>query len=207
MPETGTPLKAFDAVEQAVYFHSRERRRSLAGVPELFKDMLLPIPTTPFVINRYPDVDRPGTLRTAIRVTGAAPTGLIFEIGNATTALAIWVDDSIIGCRMGDTGDDAAIALFDNTISLPIGIELDIVVAVRPGDGRIRMWFNGTERARATAVNGALPNGVSANSNGAFASAAIGPVPADVTQSGNPTNFDVIEPLSIYRGQVPRHFI
>lgn len=200
-------LKQLDAVEQAIYFHGRERRRSLAGVPELFRDILLPIPTTPFVINRYPDVDQPATLRTAIRVTGATPQGLIFEIGNATTALAIWVDDNIIGARMGDTGDDAAVATFDNTISLPVSLELDIVVAVRPGDGRIRMWFNGTERARATAVNGQLPNGVSAQSNGAFASAAIGPLPADVTQTGSPSNFDVIEPLAMFRGQTPRHFV
>ena len=69
------------------------------------------------------------------------------------------------------------------------------------------MWFNGTERARGTATNGQLPNGTAANSNGAYAANAIGPLPADVTQTSAPVNFDVIEPAFIYRGQVPRHFI
>ena len=31
------PLKALNEAEQAFYFHARERRRSLAGIPELFQ--------------------------------------------------------------------------------------------------------------------------------------------------------------------------
>lgn len=209
MTHTGTPLKAFDAVEQAVYFHSRERRRSLAGVPELFRTLLLSdIPTTPVLATSFPTRDVLVTLWTSIRITGAAPTGLIFELGDAATALAAWIDDTNVILRAGDAAaDDRGIATFDNTVSLPIGLELDLVYAIRPGDGRVRIWGNGEEIARGVATNGQLPNGWAASSNGAFAAAAVGALPADVTQTGAPTNFEVIQPLSVFVGQVPRHFV
>ncbi len=208
MAETTTPLKQLDAVEQAVYFHSRERRRSLAGVPEMFRTLQAPIPTTPVLATQFPVRTTLLSFWTAIRITGAAPTGLIFELGDATTAIAAWIDDTDIILRSGDAAaDDRGIATFDNTVSLPVGLELDLVYAVRPGDGRVRIWANGLEIARGVATNGQLSNGWAASSNGAFAAAAVGALPADVTETGAPTNFDVIQPLSVYVGQVPRHFV
>lgn len=193
---------------QAILFHSKERRLSLAGIPDLFRSTALPIPTSPFSAARYPDPNGPVTFKTVIRITGATPAGLVFEIGDVTTAMALWIDDSLIKVRAGDAlAADRALASFDNTVSLPIGLELDIVASVRPGDGRIRLWLNGRERARDTAVNGQLPNGTASSSDGAFAAAAVGALPSDVTQTGAPTSFDVVEPLSMYYGQVPRHFV
>lgn len=208
MPEIATPLKQFDAVEQAVYFHSRERRRSLAGVPEMFRTRFYGIPTTPVLATEFPTRDVLFTFWTAIRVTGATPTGLIFELGDATTAVAAWIDDNEVNFRAGDAAaDDRGLAQFDNLVSLPNTLELDLVFAVRPGDGRVRIWANGNEVARGVATNGQLSNGWAASSNGAFAAAAVGALPADVTETGAPSDFDVIEPLSVYVGQVPRHFI
>ena len=208
MPETSTPLKPFDAVEQAVYFHSRERRRSLAGVPEMFRTRFSGIPVTPVLATEFPSRDVLFAFWTAVRITGATPTGLIFELGDATTAIAAWIDDNEINLRAGDAAAaDRGLAQFDNVASLPNTIELDLVFAVRPGDGRVRIWGNGTEIARGVATNGQLTNGWAASSNGAFAAAAVGALPADVTQTGAPTNFEVIQPMSVYVGQVPRHFI
>jgi hypothetical protein len=202
------PLKSLDAVEQAVYFHSRERRKSLAGVPELHRTRLYPIPTSPVLATEFPDRDLLFAFWCAIRITDVAPAGLLFELGDATTAIAAWIDDDTVGFRAGDTADDAAVATFVNAPgTLPVGLELDLVFAVRPGDGRVRVWGNGQEIARATAVNGQLPNGFAAASNGAFAAAAVGALPADVTQTGAPSDFEVFQPLSVFRGQVPRHFI
>lgn len=208
MAENLTRLKALDGVEQAVYFHSRERRKSLAGVPELARTRLYPIPTSPVLATEFPDRDLLFAFWTAVRITGATPAGLIFELGDATTAIAAWIDGGDISFRAGDAlAADRALATFTQGPPLPNGLELDLVFAVRPGDGRVRIWGNGTEIARDTAANGQLPNGFAAASNGAFAAAAVGALPADVTQTGAPSDFDVIQPLSVFRGQVPRHFI
>lgn len=193
---------------QAVHFNSRERRRSLAGVPEKFRTHELPIPTSPVLATQFPARDIPITFRTAIRVTAATPVGLIFELGDATTAIAAWLDDTTINIRAGDAAAaDRGIATFTPAGGLTLTLMLDLLIAVRPGDGRVRIWGNGTELARGVASNGQLPNGWAASSNGAFAAAAVDALPADVTQTGAPSNFDVIAPLSVYVGQVPRHFI
>lgn len=197
--------------EQVVYFYARERRRSLAGVPKMYRTHLKPIPTTPVLATEFPVAmrDRPFSFQTVIRITAAAPVGLIFELGDATTAIAAWINDTTINFRAGGAAAaDRGLATFDNTVSLPDTLELDLVFAVRPHDGRVRIWGNGNEIARDVASGGAFPSGLWASaSNGAFAAAAVGALPADVTQTGAPTNFQVVEPLSTYVGQVPRHFV
>ena len=196
---------------QAVLFHGRERRKSLAGVPELLRSLRLgAIPTTPVLSASFPVRTVPVTFWTAIRITGATPTGLIFELGDGTTAIAAWVNDTEISFRAGGSAAaDRGIATFDNTVSLPNTLELDLVFSVRPGDGRVRIWGNGEEIARGVASGGQFPSSGlwAAASNGAFAAAAVGALPADVLQTGAPTNFEVIQPLSVYMGTVPRHFV
>ncbi len=193
---------------QTALFHSRERRKSLAGIPDLFWTHNYAIPTATLPAASFPVRDTLITFWTVIRITGATPTGLIFEIGNSTTGIAAWIDDNEVSFRAGDAGAaDRGLATFDNTVSLPNTLELDLVFAVRPGDGRVRIWGNGTEIARGTASGGQLPNGWGASSDGAFAAAATGTIPADVTQSGAPSNFDVIQSLSVFVGQVPQHFV
>lgn len=208
MVEQLRPLKSLDEREQAIYFHSRERRRSLAGVPELFRTHRFgDIPTASLPAAAFTQRDRLVTFWTSIRVTGATPQGLIFELGDATTAVAAWITDTTINLRAGDAGDDASLATYSQGGGLPDTLELDLVFAVRPGDGRTRIWGNGREIARQQAVNGQLPNGWAAGSDGAFAAAAQGALPADVTQTGAPSDFAVIQPLSVYVGQVPRQFV
>lgn len=199
--------KQLTELEQAVYFHARERRKSLAGVPELPRTHRFAIPTSPVPAASFPNRDVLVAWQTVIRITAANPVGLIFELGDSATAIAAWVDNNLLSLRAGDAAAaDRGLAQFDNTVDLPVGLELDLVFAVRPGDGRVRIWGNGAELARDTAANGQLPNGWAASSNGAFAAAAVGALPVDVTQTGAPTGFDVVQALSVYVGNVPRHF-
>lgn len=193
--------------DRALRYHSRERRLSLQGVPELFGTHRYPIPTAAISAGSFVEFAEPTTFTTSIRITGATPAGLIFEIGDGTTAIAAWIDDDEITLRAGNSGDDAAIATFTNpTGTLEIGREFKLVCAVRPGSGRVRLWSASEEIARATAVNGQFPAGWAADSVGAFAAAAAGALPADVAQTGAPSDFDVIQPLLAFAGQVPRHF-
>lgn len=202
-------LKALGGVERAVYFHSRERRKSLHGVPELHRTHRFAIPTTPINNLSFPNRDQSVTFRTSVKITAADPTGIIFELGDATTAIAAWIDNGKLSLRAGDAAAaDRGLAEFDNAADLPIGRKFDLVFSVRPGDGSVRIWGSGGEElARGVATGGQLPNGWAAASDGAFAAAATGALPADVTQTGAPTNFDVVEPLEVYFGQEPRHFV
>ncbi len=195
---------------QAVLFHGRERRKSLAGVPEMFRTHFLgDIPTATIDAARFPVRTTLITFWTSIRIDAVDPTGLVFEFGDSTTGIAGWIDNATVNLRAGDAAAaDRGLATFTNgSGDLPVGLELDLVFAVRPGDGRVRIWGNGQEIARDTATNGQLTNGWAASSDGAFAAAVNGTTPADVTQSGAPANFTVIQPLSVYVSQVPRHFV
>ena len=215
MVATLQPLKALSEREQAVYFHSRERRKSLAGIPELHRTHRIFGGTEMAIANIATAVVFPVrntliTFKTAIRITAADPTGLVFELGSSSRAIAVWVDNNLLRARAGSAATfDSARATFNNTVDLPIGLEMEIIVAVRPGDGRIRLWGNGTELDRDTSVNGdfGTPSNWAAGSAGSFAAAVQGTTTADVSQTGAPTNFEVIEPLSVYMGQVPRHFV
>lgn len=209
-------LQRLDARGQAVQFHRRERRRSLAGVPELHRTHQIFGGTSMPVANidaaQFPAAvrDRLVTFKTAIRITaGAGVAGLVFELGDSAIGLGAWLGSQTLGFHAGEDGVvNGATALFDNGAAWPNGLELDLVFAVRPGDGRVVIWGNGQELARSQASSetfgaaGTWANG----SNGAFAAAAQGTTPVDVLQTGAPTNFEVIEPLSAFVGSVPRHF-
>lgn len=210
-------------VDQVALFHSRERRKSLAGFPDQFRDMrlfgntVMEIPS----INTgasFPTRTTVISFKTAIRIltgTGVGSDehrGLIFEFGDAAIGAALWVGDQTIGFHAGeDLLVNGATALFDNTVELPVGLELSIIAAIRPGDGRVRVWGNGREIARGLATSDTFgaAGAWSAASNGSFASAAQGAVIPDVpaVSQGAPSGFEVIEPLSVFVGKIPRHFV
>ena len=208
-------FREMDGMLQANLFHARERRKSLAG--------LLDVPRTHRIfggaamavadinINQFPTRTTLVTFQTAIRITAAAAVaGLAFEIGDSTMGVGLWLGSQTLGFHAGEDGTvNGATALFDNGTAWPDGLELDIVAAVRPGDGRVRIWANGQEVARSTASSDTFGAGGAwaASSNGSFAAAVQGTTPVDVVESGAPTNFDVIEPLSVFVGNIPRHFV
>lgn len=214
MGATLQPLAQLNDIQQAAYFHARERRRSLAGIPELFRTHRFQGVSVMAVANISTDVfpirDSEVTFKTAIRIadntTGRA--GLIFEFGATASGVAIWLEDQIIGFRAGGTGDDGVAGTFDNGAQWPATLELDIVAAIRPGLGLVALWANGQEIIKAQSVNSSFTSGEwAASSAGSFAAAVQGTTPADVAETGAPTNFEVIEPMSVFLGSRPRQFI
>ncbi len=205
--------------DQALLYHSRERRRSLAGIPEMSRTVQLFGATVMEIADidtgvQFPVRTVPVTFKTAIQIiaNGGQHRGLVFELGDAAIGTALWVGDETIGFHSGEDGTvNGATALFDNTVELPVGAIFDLVAAVRTGDGRVRVWSNGTELARSTASSDGFGGAGSwaADSNGSFAAAAQGAVVPDVpaASQGAPDGFVVVEPLSVYIGQVPRHFV
>lgn len=194
---------------QAILYHSRERRRSLLGIPELFQTHLFGIPSS-IPAAAFPERDVLVTFWTAFRVTTALPVGMLFEYGDASNAVAAWVENDRINFRAGGAlaADRALAAAVYPGGNLPVGLELVLQFSVRPGDGRVRIWSDkGNEIARDTASGGGFPAGWASQDDGSFASAASGPLPADVAETGPPTNFELIAPLRVYMKQVPRHFI
>lgn len=213
--QPGEPLSE---IERAALFHARERRRDLAGIPQLHRTHRVYGVTVMAVSNidaaAFPNRDTPVTFKTAIRVTenSGQHRGIVFEIGDSDIGTALWIGDQTIGLHAGEDGTtNGATALFDNGAELPVGLEMELVAAIRPGDGRVRLWGNGREIARSVASSNSFgAAGTWANSsNGAFAAAVQGTTPVDVpaASQGAPAGFEVIEPLSIFVGSYPRHFI
>ena len=149
----------------------------------------------------------PVTFKTAIRVTGATPAGNVFEFASTARGVALSILGRFIGFVAGGLTTEQSLALFDNGSNLPTGLELDLVAAVDPGTGRTRLWANGQEIARAAASGGDLGIGWGGVGLGSVATAANGTTHNAVASgAGTPTDFDVIEPLSVYMGQTPRQF-
>lgn len=208
-----------DVSSRVVFHHAVRRRQSLAGMPKLFRTHHIFGGTTMPVASIatgtiFPSRTTPITFKTAIEITDNAGEhrGLILELGDAAIGVGLWVGDQTIGIHAGEDGTvNGATALFDNGSELPVGLLLDLVIGVRPGDGLIRLWANGAEIARGVSSSGGF--GVagewSAAAAGSFAAAAQGDVVPDVpaASQGAPAGFVVIEPLSVYVGQVPRHFV
>lgn len=207
-----------DALDHAILFSARRRRRSLAGIVDLFRTHRLfdalggTLPLAPI------DTDviftgvrnSPITFSTAIRfaTSGLAPAGLVFEFGGNLRMTAIWIEKNGIGFRSGGAAvGEFASEVFDNGTQWPAGLELEIVGAIRPGTGQIGLWLNGERVIDTAAASGNFNGEWCGTGDGAFASAAVGNLPVDVTQSGAPANFAVIEPLSVYTRQVPRQFV
>ena len=162
----------------------------------------------------FPSRTVPITFRTAIEITENAGVhkGLVFEFSGSDIGAALWIGDETIGFHAGEDGTvNGATALFDNTAELPVGLLMDLIVAIRPGDGRVRIWGNGQELARSVATSDTfgVAGAWAEDSNGSFAATAQGAVIVDVPAASQIalSGFSVIDPLSVYVGQIPRQFV
>lgn len=214
MAELDRDIAPLTPEQEAALYHSRERRRSLAGIPELFRTHkfvgstsigVKPIDTD--VV--FPDREQLVTFKTAVRFTNrVTAVGVVFEFGSNTRGCALVVGaPNMVLIGAGGAGTNQAAAIYGGGFAT--GAVWELVAAVRPGDGRVRLWANGVEIARATASAGTMGTGGWADgTDGAFAASAAGPLPALVNSANfAPFGFEVIEPLSVYMGQVPRHFV
>lgn len=216
-----SPLQghAPDASDRVTFHHAVRRRLSLAGVPELFRTHQIFGGTAMAVADidtnvQFPIRTTPVTFKTSIRILANAGVhrGLVFELGGSGTGTALWVEDEKIGFHAGEDGTvNGATALFDFANELTVGAEFELIVAARPGDGRVIMWSHGNELARSAASSGGFGGGNqwAGIDNGSFAAAPQSAILPDVPAASQiaPDGFEVIEPLSIYIGQVPRHFV
>ncbi len=140
------------------------------------------------------------TFKSRIEFDTAAPTGQILSFGDATGAISMYVETTAITFRAGG----ATIATNANEAQLTIapvaGDQMTVVGMVRP-DGLVGLWIPELQK-----ITWSSAGSFSTWANdivGDFAQAATG-MPADVAQTGNPTNFTVVEPLSVYYGSLPR---
>lgn len=194
------------AQRQAVRWNARERRLALAGEPEQFRTHTYAIPTALIAAGSFPVRTGPITWRTAIRITnGASCTGMIFEFGDAATAnCCAWIDsDGSLHFRAGGLSTAFAHAIWNHGL-FTTGQKCELVFAAQPSIRLAAIYVDGKERARALS-SGSMTEWARA-SNGSFAAAANGPMPADVIQTGAPNGFVVVRPLSVYWKQRPRHF-
>lgn len=203
---------------QAALFYARERRRSLAGVPNLFKThRIAGVASLPVAVIATGDLfplavrQAPVTFQTSFVLAAPTPrSGLIFEFGDASGGVAAWIaaDDTVFIRAGGPTvGSDAVIV---STIApLVAGHRYDLTIGALPGVGLLQFQINDAwldNRANAAVGNFGAGGVWSSDGGGSFASAANGAVPVDVSETGAPLNFSVVEALSVYTGQLPRHF-
>ena len=151
------------------------------------------------------------TFKTAIEIADntSARSGLIFELSDAAGGIALYLTDTTLVARAGSvSAAEIATASFDNVVQWPATLQLELVVAVRPGHGVLGIFANGALAVRAQSSGGDLGVvGWVSGAEGSFAAAANTAVPADVTVTTAPANFAVIEPLSVFVGQPPRQLL
>jgi len=202
------------ALKQAALFHARQRRRSLAGVPDLPRSHRI-VGSGQMAVASIDDASFTSavraaavTFKTAIRIDAASPSGLVFELGATARGAALWVSGQTINFRAGAAAAaDRGLATFDYGAAFPNGVELDIVAAARPGNGLVQIWLQGHATVRNQSSSGDFDGDWMGDGDGSFASAVQGTTPADVAVTTAPANFTVIEPLSIYTGVHPRQMV
>lgn len=178
---------------------------------ELHRTRLVPITVTaPGNYFGASDYTAPITFRTRIRITGAAPTGALFQFGTAGQSIAAWVTDAgTVVVAAGDVSnaslpDDGATATRSFTVAT--GEELDLAFAAIPGAGVVAVWVNG-RMTRSEAVNNTLQVsqwGVTGGVGVFGIALASSPTFVPSASRVAPTDFEIIEPLSIYQKQAPR---
>lgn len=164
------------------------------------------------VSDHFPDRSRPITIAVDVKREAATATGILFEAGDATTGLAIWLFPTpagpvdVFACA-GDVGDDGITLTAENVLQGD-GQIARIVFSVIPGTGEARLWVEGELRASGTSVNGELPNGWAADS-----AAGVGEVSGAVTtrvpaaQRVTLADALMVTPVRAFDGQRPIHFV
>ncbi len=197
---------------QSILFHARDRRRSLAGVVDLFRTHQFSGSSSIAVSSIgtaavFPDRSGLVTFATKVRVTGAVPLGLVFEFGSTNRGCGVGFLNTLLAFSVGGATVFATAAIFNNVTAFPIGQEIDIVCACNPGNGKARLWLDGEIAARSQAAVNTFGGDWADTGDGSFAAVGAGTVHANLAAANQaPSSFEVIEPLSVFVGAVPRHF-
>ncbi len=155
--------------------------------------------------------NQPIMFQTRIKISAGVSQGLIFEFGSSTRGCAAWVEPNKIGIVSGNGGvaNERVSAVWDLGAALATDRIFQLTFAINPGSGSARIWNFGIRQASGVSVDGDFGSGDWADTeDGSFASAVAGTVMADVPVGSRiaPSNFDVVQPLKIFVGQIPRSF-
>lgn len=178
----------------AQLFYSRERRNELFDPAFRLKRNLTIAEGT----SNFPAVAQDENITIAVDfvVGTTAASGVLFELGDATRNLGLALNGTGgVEVVVGDTGSGTITGVVGAA-----GQRVRLVISVRSGAGTFRVWVNGKDELRGTYTAGAHSNGVLigvAQVNGL----------TRLTNSGALTNASIFgEQISVYLGQLPRHF-
>ncbi len=213
MVELVQSQKVLDDLEQAVHFTHRARSKS-------HRDLLRGLFVTHNFSVSNANIDhnallpggniKPTTFTTSIGVTGVAATGIICEFGDNVSGFKVAIDSNIMYVAAGDNAGAGGI---DGNVALgqlaEVGASAELCIAVNPGNGKVRLWVNGTRRLTLNAGQQFGNSGVWASTNnGSVGAAQAG---ASSTTRGQaiiaaPTDFVLIEAFRMFNGQLPKNF-
>lgn len=199
--------------EQALRFFRRERTRGFRDLgKQLFRSQRILLPDGASIGNGYDAATRgaPVTVQTRIRVTDTSPSGLIVGIGGAGHGLFVWVDGGVVGAAAGNlTTDSDAGTRAEAPFEAVAGNVLDVVVACVPGTGVLAIWLDGVLMDRAQSVDPAIESSLWADDTdaGVFGAEYSDGTPDVVGSIAAPADFEVVQPLSVFLRQAPRHLI
>ena len=198
-----------DSSEQERLFYARERRKSIFDPTfKLFKTHDLGIDTALVATgSRFPVRTRPITFNVELRRGAGTPAGIVFELGDSTRGLVVWVDGSSVHAVAGDgSGPNTAMVTATDALQAD-GQKIRVTVPIIPGLGLLGMYVNSKLIAMARASSNMFPSWAS-NSDGAVGTF-NGTVNAQVPGGSVAalSNANIIREVRSYQGQVPRQFL
>jgi hypothetical protein len=194
----------------AAFFHSRKRRAGQAGFglgghrTHLIRGAL-DFPTTITTADLFPARDIPIFFTLGLVSDGAIPAGLLFELGSSARGIAASLNDGLVTFTAGSgtIAAERATATWAAAANMAAGHPLKLAFSIEPGIGRVRIFWNGVEMAQADASGGDFNGDWSDAGDGSFAQGVNGTTHT-VTPTTAPADFVMTEPLSVFRGQLPR---
>jgi len=157
-------------------------------------------------------LSRPITFQTQIEVTGLAAEGIVFEFGDSTTGVKVWLEGAdTIAAAAGDGGGASNTGTDGNVIIAAlgdVGFRADIVAAFSPGEGAMRVWVNGQLVIRLASNNPWTSNSWAASSAGVVGGIQNGTSNSRSAVNINtaPVDFAIVRQLEAFVGQLPKQF-
>lgn len=201
-----------DEQKQAIYHTVRRKRLGrLDPAFRLRRTHSYAPGTTGIDMAAFPDRLRPITIITELVTTSTNPTGIICEFGGSGIGF-------LFGLAAGQSlefgAGSAAPASPQGAVGAVVvpalavaGVGFHFAIAVDPGTGRVRVYHDGKIILRVDTSTGMTSGwaGGDAGSVGAAPSGGFNPsTPSAV--SGAPSGFELVAPLQMYNGQLPRNF-
>ena len=191
--------------------NARNRRLALLDPSlGLHQTHSFPAGTTPIDVGAsFPVRDRPVTLALRLAATAAGATGVVLELGSSTSGVKVDVDAGSVFVAAGDgSGGGGVGGSFDASGLLgAVGRVIPVVLAISPGDGRIKLFVDGAAVLRLDGGQAMGGGAWAADSDGSYGAATVGTANTRASAvSAAPTNFELVSPLSVFVGQLPLQF-